>query len=88
MKGTSPSRARRGIAAIGNELPRWEVLYLINSLKGGESMAIVTLGVDLAKNVFALHGVDATGRAILVRPNVARAKLLELGLTPALPHRQ
>ena len=51
-------------------------------------MAIVTLGVDLAKNVFALHGVDATGRAILVRPNVARAKLLELGLTPALPHRQ
>jgi transposase len=49
-------------------------------------MAIVTLGVDLAKNVFALHGVDATGRAILVRPNVARAKLLDLiaSLPPCL----
>lgn len=40
-------------------------------------MAIVTLGIDLAKNVFALHGVDATGRAVLVRPSVARGKLLE-----------
>ena len=40
-------------------------------------MAIVTLGIDLAKNVFALHGVDSAGRAVLVRPNVARAKLLE-----------
>ena len=41
-------------------------------------MAIVTLGIDLAKNVFAVHGVDATGRAALVRPSVARGKLLEL----------
>lgn len=49
-------------------------------------MAIVTLGIDLAKNVFALHGVDATGLAVLVRPSVARAKLLELvaSLPPCL----
>jgi transposase len=49
-------------------------------------MAIVTLGIDLAKNVFAVHGVDATGRAALVRPNIARAKLLELiaSLPPCL----
>jgi transposase len=49
-------------------------------------MAIVTLGIDLAKNVFALHGVDATGRAVLVRPSVARGKLLELiaALPPCL----
>ena len=40
--------------------------------------AIVTIGIDLAKNVFAVHGVDATGKAVLVRPSVARAKLLEL----------
>jgi hypothetical protein len=46
-------------------------------------MAIVTLGIDLAKNVFALHGVDATGKAVLVRPSVARGKLLEL--VAALP---
>jgi transposase len=46
-------------------------------------MAIVTLGIDLAKNVFALHGVDATGKPALVRPSVPRGKLLEL--VAALP---
>jgi transposase len=49
-------------------------------------MAIVTLGIDLAKNVFALHGVDATGKAVLIRPSVPRGKLLELvaSLPPCL----
>ena len=41
-------------------------------------MAIVTVGIDLAKNVFAVHGVDETGKPVLVRPDVPRAKLLEL----------
>ena len=41
-------------------------------------MAIVTVGIDLAKNVFAVHGVDETGKPMLVRPEVPRAKLLEL----------
>jgi transposase len=40
-------------------------------------MSIVFVGIDLAKNVFALHGVDSHGRAVLVRPAVSRAKLLE-----------
>ena len=35
-------------------------------------MTTVFLGIDLAKNVFALHGVDATGR-----PSVRRDQLLE-----------
>jgi transposase len=49
-------------------------------------MAIVTLGIDLAKNVFAVHGIDATGKPALVRPSVPRAKLLELvaSLPPCL----
>jgi transposase len=49
-------------------------------------MAIVTVGIDLAKNVFAVHGVDATGRAALQRPSVARGKLAELvcALPPCL----
>lgn len=48
--------------------------------------AIVTIGIDLAKNVFAVHGVDATGKPALVRPSVPRAKLLELiaALPPCL----
>ena len=41
-------------------------------------MAIVTVGIDLAKNVFAVHGVDETGKAVLVRSEVPRAKLMEL----------
>lgn len=41
-------------------------------------MSIVYLGIDLAKSVFALHGVDEGGKPALVRPSVARAKLQEV----------
>jgi transposase len=41
-------------------------------------MAIVFVGIDLAKNVFAVHGVNEAGKAELVRPTVPRAKLHEL----------
>jgi len=41
-------------------------------------MTIVHIGIDLAKNVFAVHGVNEAGKAELVRPAVARAKLHEL----------
>jgi len=41
-------------------------------------MGIVYVGVDLAKNVFAVHGVDEAGRPALVRPAVPRARLHEL----------
>jgi transposase len=44
----------------------------------GEVMAILYVGIDLAKNVFAVHGVDEHGKPALVRPSVARAKLHEL----------
>jgi len=41
-------------------------------------MAILYVGIDLAKNVFAVHGVDEHGKPALVRPSVSRAKLHEL----------
>ena len=49
-------------------------------------MAIVTVGIDLAKNIFALHGVDQSGKAVLVKPKVPRDQLLELiaSLPPCL----
>jgi transposase len=49
-------------------------------------MAIVSVGIDLAKNVFAVHGVDESGKPALVRPSVPRTKLLELiaSLPPCL----
>jgi transposase len=46
-------------------------------------MTIVTVGIDPAKNVFAVHGVDAAGKAALVHPEVSRSKLL--GLIASLP---
>jgi transposase len=39
-------------------------------------MSIVVLGIDLAKHVFQLHGVDEHGRAVVSR-RVSRAKLAE-----------
>jgi transposase len=41
-------------------------------------MAILYVGIDLAKSVFAVHGVNEAGKAQLLRPSVARAKLVEL----------
>lgn len=38
-------------------------------------MTILTVGIDLAKNVFALHGVNEAGKAELVRPSVPREQL-------------
>ncbi len=83
MKGTSPSRAGRAVAATGNKVPRWEVQSLINSLMKRKSITIVTVGIDLAKNVFAVHGVDATGKPVLIRPSVARSRLAELMAPPS-----
>ena len=80
MKGTSPSRVIRATAGYGIQVPLWEARTLINSLVcwKGKSMAIVSVGIDLAKNVFAVHGVDESGKSALVHPNVSLAKLLDL----------
>jgi len=39
-------------------------------------MNITTIGIDLAKNTFSLHGADAQGKAVL-KKTVSRSKLLE-----------
>jgi transposase len=46
-------------------------------------MAIVTVGIDLAKNVFAIHGVDEIGKSVLIKPRVSRDQLV--GLIAQLP---
>jgi transposase len=40
-------------------------------------MNVTTVGIDLAKNVFSLHGVDAAG-AVMLPKTVSRARLLEV----------
>ena len=46
---------------------------------------VTTVGIDLAKNVFSLHGVDAAGKAVL-RRTVRRERLVETvaSLSPCL----
>ena len=38
-------------------------------------MKITTVGLDLAKSVFQVHGVDATGQ-VLVRKSLRRSQML------------
>lgn len=44
-------------------------------IRKGEYITILAVGADLAKNVFALCGVNDHGNAELVRPTVPRDKL-------------
>lgn len=48
-------------------------------------MNITTLGIDLAKNIFQLHGVNRHGKAVLAK-KITRAKLREMvaNLPPCL----
>ena len=41
-------------------------------------MSIITVGIDLAKNIFAVHGVNEIGKAELVKLKVNRDQLLPL----------
>ena len=85
MEGTSPPRVLRD-AQTGKSMPRWDVRTLINSLRRGSPMSIIATGIDLAKNVFAVHGVNLGGTVLLRQPKVGRAKLLPLiaGLPPTV----
>ena len=46
---------------------------------------VITIGLDVAKSVFQVHGVDIDG-AVVIRKRVSRAKVLEFfsGLPPCL----
>ena len=37
---------------------------------------VSTIGLDIAKSVFQVHGVDADG-AVVIRKRISRAKVLE-----------
>jgi transposase len=52
----------------------------------GKDMSIITIGIDLAKTIFAVHGVNESGKAELVKPKVPRDQLLQLisNLPPCL----
>jgi transposase len=52
----------------------------------GENIPTV-IGIDLAKNVFAVHAVHRHGKPVLVKPQVRHDQLLEL-LAQSTMHRR
>ncbi len=56
------------------------------TIKGGATNTVRVIGIDLAKNIFAVHGVDGAGKPVLVRPRVRRDQLIALlaNLPPCL----
>lgn len=77
MEGTSPGYAPDQLSCN----------HGINIDPEGFVMTITTVGIDLAKNVFAVYCVDQNGKAVLVKPKVSCAALPELiADLPVLSH--
>src|SRR5271168_662893 len=78
MVWTAPARH----LVQGRPVPKW--LSLGQPFAGAPSMgksitdlsSVTTVGLDLAKHVFQVHGVDASGRVVVAK-SVRRNKLLE-----------
>jgi transposase len=77
MKGTSPPQGRGEVATHGIKSAKMEGVVFIHHPEG-KAMTIITIGIDLAKNLFAVHGVNEPGQAELVKPKVTRDQLLPL----------
>eukprot|EP01041_Mallomonas_annulata_P019182 gene19183-biopygen12245 len=52
----------------GIESATVETLVVPLKPAGASTMKITTIGIDLAKNVFQVHGVDEHGKAVLNKP--------------------
>jgi transposase len=74
---SSPSQRHR-------DVPKWKGSHHLTE-EEGSAMNIKTIGLDIAKNVFQLHGVDGNGKTVL-RKQLKRDKLLEFfaNLLPCL----
>lgn len=89
MKGTSPSRASGEAFTASRSDVTMEIPINITNQSRGEAMdkittvaarnastdVVVTIGIDLAKNVFARHGT-AAGKPVLLRPELSRMGLI------------
>lgn len=52
--------------------------HITTAFQDGAANTVCVVGIDLAKNIFAIHGVNAAGKPVLVRPRVRRDQLLAL----------
>ena len=49
-----------------------------SATNNGAANIVTVIGIDLAKNVFAVHGINSAGKSVLVRPSVRREQLLDM----------
>ncbi|TCV85840.1 hypothetical protein EDC63_10848 [Sulfurirhabdus autotrophica] len=75
MKRTSPSRESDEGVANGIKNAKMECAVFINHHEGNV-INIMAAGIDLAKNILVVHGVDESGKASLVKPKATRDQLL------------
>ena len=61
------------VPAPGSEFPR--MIVVNESHQGAVDMQITTVGVDIAKNVFQVHGIDAAEK-VVVRKQLRRSQVL------------
>jgi transposase len=63
-----------------NSQSKEEVMNKLSTLPVVDNAAdIVTVsGIDLAKNLFAIHGTNAAGKTVPVRPKMRRHQLLDM----------
>src|SRR5215212_9533372 len=84
----APQRSLAVMLGWTAPLPRVDRLITRSGVRFGQQevdMTITVIGLDLAKNVFQVHGIDENGRAGLCR-KIRRSDVLPLfsKLTPAL----
>ena len=48
---------------------------MVSALKEASVTEVTTIGLDLAKSVFQVHGIDAAGQ-VVVRKSLRRAQML------------
>ena len=61
------------------------MIVAIESHQGAIDMQVTTIGLDIAKNVFQVHGIDAAEK-VVVRKQLRRSQVLEFfkALPPCL----
>jgi len=69
----------------GIDVPKWKCWLPLKRM-GASTMKITTVGIDLAKNVFQVHGIDERGKTVL-RKQLRRAQVAVFFgiLPPCLP---
>lgn len=70
MKGTSPSRGRGEVNGNGIMNRSDGQSHFHQNHPDEKDISIMTLVIDIGKNILAVHGVNKSGNAGLVKPKI------------------